>query len=102
VYLEFSTKLFEGGWSRGFGSDGSQFDWDVEKENPVTAEWITVGVVPRGKPIPEWAEPETIEAPAIPQPTQVVIDTENLVSQLKRLFWAVVIIGVLVLAKLYA
>lgn len=100
IYLRFSTKLFDGGITYGYAPDGSEKEWDVEKENPVNAESISVTVMPREKLDSEIDESAAIEATASAPSPQVILDPQ-LLHQVRSLWWVIVVIGGLVLAKLY-
>lgn len=95
VYLTFDTDLFSSGLTYGYAPDGSEKVWDLEKEDPLKAESFTVVI--KAKEEAEEEAPELEERP--PQPPTVVTDPQ-LLKQLRAIWWAIVVLGCLILIKL--
>jgi hypothetical protein len=98
IYLTVSTE--DAAFTYGYAPDGSEQNWDVGQSNPVKAENITIAVLPQDKPEPEPPEdlPEESSNVAL-SPT--LISDPQLIHHLRAIWWAIVIIGGLILTKLY-
>jgi hypothetical protein len=97
AYLAFNTDLFRSGLTFGYAPDGSAKVWDLEKEDPLKAESFTIVIKAKDEAEEETSEFELEER--LPQPPTVVTDPQ-LLKQLQAIWWAIVILGSLILIKL--
>lgn len=97
VYLTLDTDLFDSGLTYGYDPNGSEKIWDLEKEDPLKAESFTIVI--KAKEEAEEEVPEFELEERSPQPPTVVTDPQ-LLKQLRTIWWAIVVLGSLILIKL--
>ncbi|WP_413790919.1 MULTISPECIES: hypothetical protein [unclassified Pseudomonas] len=107
IFLRFSTSLFGTGLTYDVAPDGSEKCWDTEKSNPVKAEEVVFVIVPRDKPAPGLSEDDhgeasrPVEDSRTVEPPPIVLSDPQIIRHLRSIWWAIVMIGGLVLLKLY-
>ena len=101
LWVDTSTIIQEDGLVYGNDPTGNEIEWRVEKKNYAHAKSITLKINPcpddalGAEPSPEVKQQE------LPVPTPVLVNTSDLASAINRLFWAVVLIGLLLILKAY-
>jgi hypothetical protein len=98
VHLTFDSE--DAALTYGYAPDGSEVNWDVGLSNPVKAENLTIVLLPQEEP-----EAVTIEEPlaesSIALPSSVLISDPQIIQHLRAIWWAIVIIGGLIVARVY-
>src|SRR5262249_27447931 len=79
----------EEGFSFGPDPDGRDIEWRVAQKDRARMDSLRLGIRTRSEEARESAPPES------PSPISGAVDTSKLVSAVNRVFWGVVIIGLL-------
>lgn len=87
-------------FTTGYAPDGSEQTWDVEQSNPVKAIHTVIAVLPLDKMDSAPLADEHEERNNL-TPSPVLIADPQVVYHLRAIWWSIVIIGGLILAKLY-
>ena len=98
VYVSTPTNYSDGGLIYGEDPDGRDIEWHTDKMNRVVLESLRFGITLHSKDPLEPDEAREAKQQQPPAPSTAV-DTTSLVSAVNRLFWVVLIVGLLLVMK---
>ena len=103
IYLSVRTELFGGGVEYGNDPDGSDVEWDAGEKSCVFFESISLAILP-SPPKLLGDDDVDVDVPELPVPPPVLpatIDLSPLLTSVNRLYWVVLAIGAILLAKAF-